>query len=313
MKTATKFNPFIIIVHALCLFVLSYTLIIKGIFSSTDSLNTHLNQSGVYADASNLVKARISAGLEQRMQDRIVILAVSERLLDAIITPQLVEKQGQRILPLVSRVISQPLDIANNKVVVDMKSYKQRVTSELSSSTNPIPDILGPSVATLVAATPDQLTLVDMTQRPNSILGYLVKGKILFEHINTWNTIALTVGVVTAILLIIFNTENLRKLFRYLSIAYLVAGGIVFVGSYLFPYLLMLVNTGPNIYLNKLVSDAVYYLFAETRMPAIIFLAIGGVCYFLFRWSYSDVIQTQVNKIFHTAPPEKKEKTRFAA
>ena len=313
MKTSIKFNPYITIIHLVCVFVLCYTLIIKNIFTSPDSLNTHLKQSGLYADTSNLVKERISERIDQRFADKIVQGAIAERLLDAIVTPQFIEKQSQRVLPIAAKVISQPLDIANNKVVVDMKLYKQKVTSELAENTNQIPDIIEPTANNLVASVPDQLMLVDMNQRPNSVLGFLTKAKILFENINLWNVIALTLAVVTALMLIIINRENVRRLFQYLTVAYLVSGAIVLIGSFLFPYLSMLFNNGSNIYLNKLVSDAIYYLFAQTRTPSVILLGLGGVFYGLYRWSYIDVLQTKIDHMLNSvgSVPAKKKKTSY--
>lgn len=302
------YNIFLTIVHILCLFILSYTLIVKNIFSSTDSLNTHLKAAGLYTDVSTMVKARISENLNQKFQDKIVQRALAEKLLDAIVTPDFVEKQSQRVLPLAAKVVSQPLDIQNNNVVVDTQKYKEKVNAELQSNKDKIPDIIEPAVTNLAGAVPDQLVLVDMQKRPNSILGFLTKAKILYEHISVWNTIALWVGVITALVLIVLNREQLRALFKYIAIAYLVSGAIVLIGSYLFPYLLMLMNTGQNINLNKLISDASYYFFAQTRVPSIIYLVVGGIFFFLFKWSYVTALQVQVDKLLHPSSQGVKKK-----
>lgn len=306
----SRYNIFLTIVHILCLFVLSYTLIVKSIFSSTDSLNNHLKEAGLYTDVSDMVKARISENLNEKFQDKIVERAIAEKVLDAIVTPTFVEKQSQRILPIAAKVVSKPLDIQDNKVVVDAQKYKQKINSELQNNKDKIPDIIEPAVTTLVGAVPDQLTLVDMQKRPNSILAFLTKAKILYENISVWNNIALWVGVITALVLIILNREQLRALFKYLTIAYLVSGAIVLIGSYLFPYLLLLMNTGENIYLNKMVSDASYYFFAQTRVPSIIYLILGGIFFFLFKWSYVAALQVQVDKLFHSSQQKKTHKRR---
>lgn len=306
----SRYNIFLTIVHILCLFVLSYTLIVKSIFSSTDSLNNHLKEAGLYTDVSDMVKARISENLNEKFQDKIVERAIAEKVLDAIVTPTFVEKQSQRILPIAAKVVSKPLDIQDNKVVVDAQKYKQKINSELQNNKDKIPDIIEPAVTTLVGAVPDQLTLVDMQKRPNSILAFLTKAKILYENISVWNNIALWVGVITALVLIILNREQLRALFKYLTIAYLVSGAIVLIGSYLFPYLLLLMNTGENIYLNKMVSDASYYFFAQTRVLSIIYLILGGIFFFLFKWSYVAALQVQVDKLFHSSQQKKTHKRR---
>lgn len=302
------YNIFLTIVHILCLLVLSCTLIIKSIFSSTDSINTHLKEAGLYVDVSNMVKARVSENLNQRFEDKIVQRAMAERLLDAIVTPEFVEKQSQRVLPIAAKVIEKPLDIQNNKVIVDTKNYKDKVTSEVDNPDSKIPDLIQPAATNLIATIPDQLTLVDMEKRPNSVLGYLTKAKILYENISVWNSTALTVGIITALLLIIINSRQLRALFKYLTIAYLVSGGIILLGSYLFPYLIMLMNTGPNIYLNEMIRDATYYVFEQTRTPSIIYLVFGGLFYCIFRWY--DALKVQANKLFHTSESAKKSKSR---
>jgi hypothetical protein len=306
MKSAVRMNPYLTVILLLCLLVFSYTSIIKNVFSSTDSLNTHLEQANVYNNASTLIKARLSARLDQQFQDRIVQAAIADRLLDAIVTPQFVEKQSQRVLPLAAKVISQPLDIENNKVVVDTKNYKAKVQAELAARNGKIPDFIEPTVNNLVTSVPNQLTLVDMTQRPNSILGTLTKAKIFFEHTILWNNIALTVGIVTGLLLLIINYRSLRTFFKYISIAYIISGIVIFIGSYFFPYLIMLFNTGPTIYLNQLVSDAAYYLFALTRMPSLTLLGLGLLFYLVFRLSYLDALQAQINKLLHVQSSKKK-------
>jgi hypothetical protein len=309
MKNAVKLNPYLTVIHLLCLIILCYTLVIKSIFSSTDTLNTHLEQANVYANASNLIKARITARLDQQFQDKIVQTAIADRLLDAIVTPQFIEKQSQRVLPLAAKVISQPLDIENNKVVVDAQGYKQKIQSELQSRSGNIPDFIQPAANNLIASVPNQLVLVDMTQRPNSILGFLTNAKIFFENTILWNNIALTVGIVTGLLLLIINFQSLRTFFKYVSIAYIISGVVVFIGSYFIPYIITLFNSGSNIFLNKLVSDASYYVFALTRTSSITLLGLGVLFYVLFRLSYLDALQVQIDKLFHG---EKKKKTTYA-
>lgn len=305
MKNVARFNPWLIAIHTLCIFLLSYTLVIKSIFASTETLKNHMGQAGLFADISNLIKAEITDNLSVRLQDRIVLLALSERLLDAVVTPQLVERYSQPLLVAGERIIEKDLNIAQNNVVVDTSKFKQRATNEIKE--RKLPDIVVPYTENLIAAVPDQLQLVDLEKRPNSVLGFLTRAEILFGKINVINTIALYLGIATALFLIAFNTKTLRTLFKALATAYLTAGVTVLVGSFLFPFLLMLTaNAAQSIYLNTLVSDAVYYYFGVTRTPSIILLLVGGIFFFLFKWSFVDTLQTKLDGLLNRPTSEHK-------
>lgn len=278
-------------------------------FASPESIQNHLSQSGLYADIANLVKFRVDQRLEERLQDRIVLRALSERLLDAVVTPEFIQEYSKPLFTVGQKIIEKDLELANNKVVVDTAKYKDRIENELAQ--RQIPELIVPYVENIVAAVPDKLQLVDLNERPNSILGYLTKAEVWYGRITATNTIAWFLAIASAILLIIINSDALRRLCKLLFPAYIIPGIIVFVGSFLFPYIVVLnTDVQTNIYLNKLISNAVYYFFELTRNPSYILLVLGGIFFLLSRWSYMDNLQDKLDSLLNRSQPARKKKSK---
>lgn len=268
--------------------------------SSTETVDMHLQQSGLYADTAVLVKDRIGDRLERRFPDKPVALALSDRLLDAIVTPQFIQKQSQRALPWAQKIVAQPLDIQNNRVVVDTTGYKEKATAELAG--RDIPDLLQTPIQNLVESVPNQLTLVNMRERPNSVIAFLTKAKMFYGHVETWYTISLSVAVLTGLLLVLINFFQLRIFFKYIAIAYLTTGGIILLGSYAFPYMIVAFNTGRDQIINSMVSHATYYYFQLTRSSSITLLIIGGISFLLYKLAFINKVQDAIDGAFNKTP-----------
>lgn len=187
--------------------------------------------------------------------------------------------------------MEQPLSIQNNMLVIDTSGYKQQAATELASGTLPTEIV---SIADrVIAAVPNQLSLVNLTESPNKVITTMIQLRALYTQIDTLNTAAWVIALLSFILIVAVNLTNLHRIFRTIGIVYLTAGIVVVIVSLIAPPVItsQLPVSSANLsslYVNQMVTHASEYFFSMTRTPAMVFLVFGGVFYLVSHWKKAE-------------------------
>jgi len=309
MKTRyTGLNIFFVVLFALSTFVLMYTLLIKSIFTSIDTLNANLANANVYTHLSTMIKQEVVARIPQN-QHAVITNAITVGVVNALVTPELIEQISKPTLTIAVNWIAKPATIQNNKIVVDTTQYKQQVTQFVQQKD--IPQFLAPVGQQLQKAIPNQIEIMDLNKHPHGIIPAIVRAKVFYQHINTLNTVAVWTSILSFIALIVVNLRSIKRLLKSLAIGFATVSVIVLILSFLIPYgilpLFHVTNIDPVIQdeFNVMMQDIAIYLFAATRIPAVWMLVGSGALFFLYRWSYVARLQMNIDKAFftsHTTP-----------
>lgn len=291
MKQVARFTPLFALLHAVAIVILCYTVFVVSIFSSPSALSAHLKQAGLFNDAALLVQAEIVDHFPQELKQRIILNALAVKLLEVVVTPQLIERAAEPALTIAAKIMEQPFTVQNSMLVIDTTGYKQQATAELASGTLPAEIV---SIADrVIAAVPNELSLMNLSENPNKVITTVIQLRALYTHIDSLNTIAWLVAIITFILIVAFNLTNLHRIFRTVGMVYLAAGIVVVIVSLVAPPVItsQLPVSSANLsslYLNQMVTHASEYFFNLTRTPAMVFLVVGAVLYLVSHWKRAE-------------------------
>lgn len=291
MKQVARFTPLFAILHTVAIVILCYTVFVVSIFSSPSALSAHLKQAGLFNDAALLVQAEIVDHFPQELKQRIILNALAVKLLEVVVTPQLIERAAEPALTIAAKIMEQPFTVQNSMLVIDTSGYKQQAATELASGTLPTEIV---SIADrVIAAVPNELSLMNLSENPNKVITTVIQLRALYTHIDSANTIAWLVAIVTFILIVAFNLTNLHRIFRTVGMVYLTAGIVVVIVSLVAPPVItsQLPVSSANLsslYLNQMVTHASEYFFNLTRTPAMVFLVVGAVLYLISHWKRAE-------------------------
>jgi len=308
-------NKILVLIHAIAIVLIIYCILLLQIFANPESINYHLKTSGSYNYLSEIVKSAIENRFPPELNDKILQKALAERLLNYFVTPALTERLAQPLLKTGAFVTKQQTSIEDNKVVIETKTYKDRITAELSETK--IPDSLQNASQKIVAAIPETITLVDLDQRPNSVLGFLTKAKMYYERVSVLNWILIATALTTFLLLIFLNLRFLKQILLSIAYGYSSAGVFVVLGSWALPYIFSNFVPGDSHpvfgdQLNLFANNSITYFFNLSRKYGWLYLLIGLIAFLLWRWSVVERLQLSLGsrfskngKSFSTVPAKK--------
>jgi len=311
---------FLIVIETISIFILVYTLLIKSMFASIDTLNTNLANANVYSHLSTMIKEVVIAHIPNTQHDAITN-AIAISVINAVVTPELIQQLGKPTLKVAVNWIAKPATISNNKIVIDTTQYKQQLKQVAQEKD--LPQFLAPVGQQLEKAIPNQISIIDLNKNPHGIIQGIVRAKMFYQHINTLNTVAIWTAIISFFALIAINLRSIKRFLKTLAIGIATVSVVVLILSFLIPYVILplfpVTNIDPVIKdeFNMMIQDIGNYLFAATRMPALYMLIGSGALYFLYRWSYVERLQASIDKAFFTKPApatvsKKKHATRHA-
>jgi hypothetical protein len=313
-------NIFFIVFEAISIFVLVYTLLIKSIFASIDTLNENLANANVYNHLSTMIKQVVIAHIPDT-QHAVLTNAIAVNVVNALVTPELIQQVSKPTLNIAVNWIAKPTTIENNNIVINTAQYKQQL--QQFAEEKDLPQFLAPVGQELQKAIPNQIVIMDLNKHPHGIIPAIVRMKVFYQHINIINTVAIWTAIFSFIALMVINIRSIKRFLKTLAVGFATVSIVVLILSFLIPYVVIPLFPVTNVDqiiqndFNLMIQDIASYLFAATRLPAIWLLIGSGALYFLYRWSYVESLQTNIDKAFFAKPTlstvsKKKHATRHA-
>lgn len=282
MKERKGLNRLLIIVISACLVLLSYFSIIRNNFADAQKTGVFLKQSNTYYYVASILKAEVKDKLPENIQNNILKNAVANKLVDVIVTPEVVEKISQPAIKAAYRVAKTPTEIVGDQVVINTAQYKSQITEQIKQYN--LPETVDNVSDSIISAVPAQLKIVDLKERPNSILGYIIRARALFDRIDTTINVLWWVIAVGGIALVLINLRMVKRLFSSFAWAFATSGIFMIVGSFVLPYLIRYLvpkSTDPLVgdYVNGMVNELLKQVFVLSRAPAFWYIVVAAFFY----------------------------------
>lgn len=301
MKGFGFINYTAVVVLVFSLVVFAFTLVIHRNFRDIPSMLNFFERANVYVNMSEIVKLEIEENYPPELQERVLVVALLDRLVDYVITPQLIERAAEPVLKLSVKFAQQPVSIVSDKVVVSTAKYKEQFSESLAESE--LPPFIVAAGESVITSVPAQLTLVDNAKHPDNILARVIQFRDMLEY----NEIAFKyskIAIFLAFLVLLFN--NLRKL-KTLFLALTLGVGISALAI-----LVSALLAGPTMSTfapatasemaalqNKLVTDVLLYLFLMLRNVGIVLAVAGVVCLLLWKFVPWKKPQARMDKLLN--------------
>lgn len=261
-------NKFLLILLTVLLVLCTYATVLRDNFLTGAKAFVFLKEAKVFVTTAEIVKSEINAKLPDSIKNNYIKQAIVSKLLDIIITPENVAKVAEPGINAAYKLAKAPTDIENNKVVLDTTQYKQQASEYIPGLQ--LPKVITDAANDLVNAVPNDLTIVDLEKRPNSILATFIRIRDLMRTINDVTNVLWVLTIINLIALVLVNIKSIGRLLHSFGWSFGVAGSIVVVGSYIFPPIATAVvpqSTDPIIgnAMNTMVSNIIYQYFVLTR------------------------------------------------
>ena len=302
-----------VIILALSLVVFSSSLVIHRSFRDIPSMLNFFERANVYVNLSEIVKLEIEENYPPELQQRVLVVALVDKLVDYVVTPQLIERAAEPFLKLSVKFAQQPVSIVSDKVVVSTAKYKEQFTESLSESD--LPPFLVSAGQSVITAIPAQLTLVDNQKHPDNVLAKIIKLRDALEHNEALFRYSKILIFVAFFVLLFNNLRRLRTLLLALTLGIGIPALAIVIASLLAGPLmsaLMPATSGEMAALqNKLITDVLLYLFLMLRNVGIALGILGIFCLALWKfvpWQRPQArLDTLLNR-FHGSVKVKKSK-----
>lgn len=273
-----------IIILGLSLFLLPYLTITKNTLTSPENMMTFLEQSKTFDYTAQIMKNEIKTRLPQSVQQNLIERSLIDRLMEIVITPQLIQSIAKPIVKaevvLLNRD-SKNITLKDNKVELNIEPYKQNLTNYIASFN--LPGGIQNTVTNFANSVPSSVTLVDGQKNPNSPV-------IKAIEIKNWYTLVMQVAVLTwwvlalsilALVGLLYN--DLHKLFRASAMTFGVLGLLVLMLSYIAPPSLNLfipnnLTEASGLEISQLIGGVNAHFFALTQSFAWWYLGIAAFC-----------------------------------
>lgn len=261
-------NRFLLILLTILLVVCTYATVLRDNFLTGAKAFVFLKEAKVFVTTAEIVKSEISAKLPDSIKNNYIKQAIANKLLDIIVTPENVAKVAEPGIDAAYKLAKAPTDIENNKVVLDTTQYKKQASEYIPGLQ--LPKVIIDEANDLINAVPNDLTIVDLQKRPNSVLATFIRIRDLMRTINDVTNVLWILTVVNLLALVLVNIKSMGRFLHSLGWSFGVAGSIIVVGSYILPPITTAVvpqSTDPVIgnAMNTLVSNITNQYFVLTR------------------------------------------------
>lgn len=275
----------LLITLTILLILCTYLTILRNNVSTGANAFVFLKEAKVFVVTTDIVKAEIAERLPDDIKKNYIKNTVASRLLDVIITPESVAKVAEPSINAAYRVAKEPTKISNNQVVLETDKYKNQALEFIP--TIQLPGAITDVANRLVGSIPDQLTLIDLQKRPNSILATFIQIRDTIRTISNIVNILWVLVVVNILLLIAVNIKTPGRILRTISWVLGVTGLVIVIGSYIFAPIINIIflqniDTISGNSLNTLTSNIANHYFLLTRGYGWLYIATAVVAYIAF-------------------------------
>lgn len=226
-------NKFLLILLSILLVLCTYGTVLRDNFLTAAKAFVFLKEAKVFITTAEIVKAEISAKLPDSIKNNYIKQAIVAKLLDIIITPENVAKIAEPGINAAYKLAKAPTDIEKNKVVLDTSQYKKQASEYIPSLQ--FPKVITETANDLVNAVPNDLTIVDLQKRPNSILATFIRIRDMMRTINDAVNTLWILTILNIIVVVLVNLKRIGQMLYGFGWSFGVAGSIIVVGSYIFP------------------------------------------------------------------------------
>ncbi len=226
----------VIAIICVCLFALPYFTVTKNTLSSPENTMAFLEQSKTFDYSAQIIKNEVNTRLPQSVQQNLIARSLIGKIMDLIVTPQLLESVAQPLIKVQITLLNregQNITLVNNKVELNVEPYKQNLSGYIASLG--LPSGVQNTANDFSNSLPNSVTLIDGNKNPDSPV-------IKALEIRNWYQNAMKVAValwwiiaISFIALIALLFRDLHKLFRVSAKTFGVLGIIVLLLSYVAP------------------------------------------------------------------------------
>lgn len=298
MKQFGIFNTILVVCLFLVLLVFPFFKIINANFKDAPSMLNFLSKANVYNNASQILKLEVQDYYPKSIKNNFVLYGLANKLVDYVVTPNLVEKVAQPAVKLSVAFAKSPTSIVSNKVVVATAPYKSQALSTVNELG--LPKILVRVATLAVSSVPQRLTLVNLEKHPNSPLAMIIRARTILQHNETFLVLTSFAMLFLWIVLIVYNMRHIKKLFEAIWIALGSAFVIVLILSFLIPLVVSWNLPGDvgNLGLaqNALVIDVVNYFIMELRNIIWWYAGFAIISFAIWKFIKFEKIQVKIDK-----------------
>lgn len=286
-KTIADSHPwllsFVIALVSICLLFLPYLGVTRTTLSSADNTVAFLEASNTFTYTTQIIKNEINTRLPESVQQNIIERSVINKLMDLLITPQLIQNIAEPIVKVQISLLQRKdgnVELVNDQVVLNLEPYKQNVGGYITSLG--LPSGVQSTVSNFATSLPNTFTLVDGQKNPSSPLLTALKIKQYYSIVMQLAVIVWIVLIISILVLIGLLYQNPQRLASVNARLWLIYGGIVLLLSYIAPPGLNLLipsnlseASGPEI--AQLLGGINTQFFVLTRSYSLGYLTIGVI------------------------------------
>lgn len=298
-----------IILGSLALIIIGTLGVLSSNFENAATKNQFFKNSNTYYYVSEIIKSHVRSKYPDSLRNNPINLAISESVLNYIITPSTVETIAVPVLQRRDKVKDRPTDIVNDDLVLNTQKYKKQVTQSISSFN--LPEPVTTSVTNVINSAPNSITLVDTSKNPNSILVAITRFRIFIDNSKMLTQAAWFVLAASIIVLLLFNLRTMKALFNSLSWIFGVSGILLLLASFLTPSAFN--SFGPQStnqisggLQDSLFQNIVTYLCDLIRNISYWYLAITAVVFLISRFVPFSPAEAWINQHIFAVKPKKK-------
>lgn len=265
------YNVVLIFVLSIALSSLSIFTTIHNNFKDVPSISRFFVAGNVYNNLSVIAQERIKQNYPPEIADKPIQVAIVDRVVENVVTPDLVQRLVEVGLTASSRFAQAPTSIINDRVVINTPEYKQQAMDLVQNLE--LPKFLTTMADNIINSVPGQLVLIDTRSNPNSVLAMIIQARTLLDNAETIRMISWIVLAIAIIVLIILNQKSIKTIFwvsawSFVFAAATLLGGFLVITSQL--------DAG-------LIGDAVNYLLGQINRYAILYLALGVIAFLIWK------------------------------
>ncbi len=298
-----------VIITAICLFMVPYLTVTKTTLSSPENTITFLEQSNAFTYTSQIVKNEIETRLPESVQQNLIKRSLVDKLMDLVITPQLLQSISEPIIKLQITLLNRDtknIQLVNNKVELNIEPYKQNLSSYIASFG--LPSGIQETVNDFSGALPNTITIVDGNKNPDSPIITAIKIKNWYNALGQVTAVVWVLLIISILALVALLFRDVHKLFRLNAKTFGVLGALVLVLSYVAPPSLNLLipnnlTEASGSEISQLISSLNAHFFVLTRTYAWWYIGIAVACalvaWYLGAFGFSFSIE-EIKKYFKT-------------
>lgn len=220
---------------SISLLLLPYLVVTKSLITNAENTINLLEKSKTFEYTAQIAKSEIQNRLPEKVKQNLIEQSIINRIMDAIITPQLIQNISEPAIKLaIKQLQGDPkLSLENQKIELDVSPYKQNLTGYVSSLG--LPEGIKESANNFSQSLPDKLAIVDVEKNPNSPLLLLIKLRSIYNSVLLANNIMWFVLILSALSLVALLYRSLLRLAKIVAKSLIIVGALIAIFSYTAP------------------------------------------------------------------------------